>query len=88
MGGQRAGGQAFKAETPRIGAPAHHGTPVARDWARPDSSSAASRAPSRSSWVCPLSRIARLTPAVASAMMLMTTSSSSSVNPREAATPP
>jgi len=56
--------------------------PVARDWARPDSSSAASRAPSRSSTVWPLSRMAMETPAVASAMMLMTTSSSSSVKPR------
>ena len=73
---------------PRASARQRTGTPVPRDWARPDSSRAASRAASRSSWVCPLSRIARLKPAVASAMMLMTTSSSSSVNPREAATPP
>jgi hypothetical protein len=81
LAGQRRRGQAFKAETPPS-ARQRTMAPVARDWARPDSSSAASRAPSRSSTVCPLSRMARkLTPAVASAMMLMTTSSSSSVKP-------
>ena len=36
------------------------GTPVVRDWARADSSSAASRCASRSSWVCDESRMAKL----------------------------
>src|SRR6185312_13599300 len=57
------------------------GTPVARDCARPASSSAASRCPSRWSCVCDESRKAKPTPAEAMAMIATTTSNSSRVKP-------
>ena len=53
-----------------------------RACARPDSSNAASRCASRSSWVSVESRSARLTPAVANAMMATTINSSNRVKPR------
>jgi hypothetical protein len=73
---------------PRASARQRTGTPVPRDWARPDSSRAASRAAFALQLGLPAVAHRQTDPAVASAMMLMTTSSSSSVNPREAATPP
>src|SRR6476661_2365620 len=57
------------------------GTPVVRDWARADSNKAESRSASRSSCEAALSRIAKLTPALAMAMIATTTSNSIRVKP-------
>ena len=54
---------------------------VKRDCALADSSKAAKRCASRSSWVLADPRKAKPTPAVATAMMTITTNSSSNVNP-------
>src|SRR4051812_10372134 len=56
-------------------------TPLVRDWARADSNSAESRSASRSSRAAAVSRNAKLTPALAMAMIATTTSSSISVKP-------
>src|SRR5574343_554176 len=57
------------------------GAPLARDWARADSSTAARRCASRSSALAALSRKARLAPAVAMAIRAITTRSSIRVKP-------